>query len=163
ELIDGTAIAARVRADVAAAVAELPEPPGLATVLVGDDPASVVYVRSKRRQCAEAGIQDLHQHVAAGAGQPEGAALLGELAADPQVTGTLLQLPLPVSLDPRPLLDLIPPEKDVDGLTTASAGLLAQGRPGLRPCTPAGVLALLDETGFDLPGAAAVVIGRADL
>jgi methylenetetrahydrofolate dehydrogenase (NADP+)/methenyltetrahydrofolate cyclohydrolase len=163
ELIDGTAIAAAVRADVAAAVAELAEPPGLATVLVGDDPASAVYVRSKRRLCAAAGIRDLHQHVPASTRQAELAALLAGLAADPQVTGILLQLPLPSHLDPRPLLDLIPPEKDVDGLTTASAGLLAQGRPGLRPCTPAGVLALLDSTGLDLSGAQAVVVGRSDL
>jgi methylenetetrahydrofolate dehydrogenase (NADP+) / methenyltetrahydrofolate cyclohydrolase len=137
KLIDGTAIAAGIRADVAAMVAELPDPPGLATVLVGDDPASAVYVRSKRRLCAEAGIRDLHQHVPDSAGQAELAALLVGLAADPQVTGVLLQLPLPSHLDPRPLLDLIPPAKDVDGLTTVSAGLLAQGRPGLRPCTPA--------------------------
>lgn len=163
ELIDGTAIAAGIRADVAAMVAELPDPPGLATVLVGDDPASAVYIRSKRRLCAEAGIRDLHRHVPGSAGQAELAALLVGLAADPQVTGVLLQLPLPSHLDPRPLLDLIPPAKDVDGLTTASAGLLAQGRPGLRPCTPAGVMALLDATGFDLSGAEAVVVGRSDL
>ncbi|WP_343940051.1 bifunctional 5,10-methylenetetrahydrofolate dehydrogenase/5,10-methenyltetrahydrofolate cyclohydrolase, partial [Pseudonocardia zijingensis] len=147
----------------ARAVAALPVPPGLATVLVGDDPASAIYVRNKRRQCVEVGMRDLHRHLPGDVTQAGAAAVLDELAADPAVTGILLQLPLPPHLDAAALVDRIPPAKDVDGLTEGSAGRLALGRPGLRPCTPAGVLALLDETGVDLAGAHAVVVGRSDL
>ena len=166
-LIDGTAVARGVRADVGRRVAELVAAggtaPGLATVLVGDDPASEVYVRNKRRLCVEAGMADLHRHLPGDVDQATVAALLDELAADPAVSGILLQLPLPAHLDAEALLTRIPAEKDVDGLTTANAGLLAQGRPGLRPCTPAGVMALLAEHGVALSGAEAVVVGRSVL
>src|SRR5690606_35670760 len=162
-LLDGTALAHRVREEVARDVARLPEPPGLATVLIGDDPASAVYVRSKRRRCVEAGIRDLHRHLPAHVTQDEAAAVVDELAADPAVSGILLQLPLPPHLDPAALINRIPPGKDVDGLTEASAGRLALRRPGLRPCTPQGVLALLDDAGVALAGAHAVVVGRSDL
>ena len=166
-LIDGTAVARGVRADVgrrvAALVAAGGTAPGLATVLVGDDPASEVYVRNKRRLCVEAGMADLHRHLPGDVDQATVAALLDELGADPAVSGILLQLPLPAHLDAESLLTRIPAEKDVDGLTTANAGLLAQGRPGLRPCTPAGVMALLAEQGVPLSGAEAVVVGRSVL
>src|SRR5690606_11358636 len=162
-LLDGTDLARRVREEVARDVARLPEPPGLATVLIGDDPASAVYVRSKRKRCVEAGIRDLHRHLPAHVTQGEAAAVVDELAADPAVSGILLQLPLPPHLDPAALINRIPAEKDVDGLTEASAGRLALGRPGLRPCTPEGVLALLDDAGVALQGAHAVVVGRSDL
>ena len=166
-VIDGTAVARRVRADVGRGVAELVAAggvaPGLATVLVGEDPASEVYVRNKRRLCVEAGMQDLHRHLPADAGQETVAALVDDLAADPAVSGILLQLPLPRHLDADALIARIPAAKDVDGLTTANAGLLAQGRPGLRPCTPAGVVALLDEYEVPLSGAEAVVVGRSVL
>jgi methylenetetrahydrofolate dehydrogenase (NADP+) / methenyltetrahydrofolate cyclohydrolase len=162
-LIDGKAVAARVRAEVAREVAGLARPPGLATLLVGDDPASAIYVRNKRRQCVEAGMRDLHRHLPADVSQAELAAVIDELAADPDVTGILLQLPLPGHLDTAALVGRIPAEKDVDGLTVASAGRLALGRPGLRPCTPAGVMVLLDEAGVELRGAEAVVVGRSDL
>jgi methylenetetrahydrofolate dehydrogenase (NADP+)/methenyltetrahydrofolate cyclohydrolase len=162
-LVDGAAVARRVREEVARDVAGLPEPPGLATVLVGDDPASAIYVRSKRRRCVEAGIRDLHRHLPGDVTQARAAAVVDELAADPAVTGILLQLPLPRHLDAAALIDRIPPEKDVDGLTEASAGRLALGRPGLRPCTPSGVMLLLDEIGVDPAGAHAVVVGRSDL
>ncbi|HLU60284.1 MAG TPA: tetrahydrofolate dehydrogenase/cyclohydrolase catalytic domain-containing protein [Pseudonocardia sp.] len=162
-LLDGTDLARRVREEVARDVARLPEPPGLATVLIGDDPASAVYVRSKRKRCVEAGIRDLHRHLPAHVTQGEAAAVVDELAADPAVSGILLQLPLPPHLDPAALINRIPAEKDVDGLTEASAGRLALGRPGLRPCTPQGVLALLDDAGVALQGAHAVVVGRSDL
>jgi methylenetetrahydrofolate dehydrogenase (NADP+)/methenyltetrahydrofolate cyclohydrolase len=162
-LIDGKAVAARVRAEVAREVAGLARPPGLATLLVGDDPASAIYVRNKRRQCVEAGMRDLHRHLPADVSHAELAAVIDELAADPDVTGILLQLPLPGHLDTAALVGRIPAEKDVDGLTVASAGRLALGRPGLRPCTPAGVMVLLDEAGVDLRGAEAVVVGRSDL
>ncbi|MGY1714963.1 bifunctional methylenetetrahydrofolate dehydrogenase/methenyltetrahydrofolate cyclohydrolase FolD [Geodermatophilus sp. SYSU D01106] len=166
-VIDGKAVARRVREEVAAGVAELVAAggtaPGLATVLVGDDPASEVYVRNKRRLSVEAGMRDLHRHLPADAGQETVAALVDELAADPAVSGILLQLPLPAHLDADALVARIPAAKDVDGLTTDNAGLLAQGRPGLRPCTPAGVMALLDEYEVPLAGAEAVVVGRSVL
>jgi len=166
-LIDGTAVARRVREDVARGVQELVSAggtaPGLATVLVGDDPASEVYVRNKRRLSVEAGMQDLHRHLPGDVDQETAAALVDELAADPAVSGILLQLPTPKHLDSDALIARIPAEKDVDGLTTANAGLLAQGRPGLRPCTPAGVMTLLEEYDVPLSGAEAVVVGRSVL
>ncbi|PXY37087.1 bifunctional 5,10-methylene-tetrahydrofolate dehydrogenase/5,10-methylene-tetrahydrofolate cyclohydrolase [Prauserella coralliicola] len=162
-LIDGKAVATRVREEVARDVAALPAQPGLATVLVGDDPASAIYVRNKRRQCVEAGIRDLHRHLPGDITQDAATAVVDELGADPAVTGILLQLPLPHHLDAATLIDRIPPGKDVDGLTERSAGRLALGRPGLRPCTPSGVLMLLDEAGVDLAGTHAVVVGRSDL
>jgi methylenetetrahydrofolate dehydrogenase (NADP+)/methenyltetrahydrofolate cyclohydrolase len=166
-LIDGTAVARRVRADVARGVEKLVAAggtaPGLATVLIGDDPASEVYVRNKRRLSVEAGMQDLHRHLPGDVDQETAAALIDELAADPAVSGILLQLPTPKHLDSDALIARIPAEKDVDGLTTANAGLLAQGRPGLRPCTPAGVMTLLEEYDVALSGAEAVVVGRSVL
>ncbi len=150
--IDGTALAARVRAEVARDVAALDRAPGLATVLAGDDPASAVYVRSKRKSCVAAGIRDLHRRLPGDVAQTDLAAVLDELAADPEVTGILLQLPLPAHLDAAAMIARIPPEKDVDGLTEASAGRLVLGRPGLRPCTPSGVMALLDSHGVELGG-----------
>jgi methylenetetrahydrofolate dehydrogenase (NADP+) / methenyltetrahydrofolate cyclohydrolase len=165
--IDGTAVARRVREDVARGVEKLVAAggvaPGLATVLVGDDPASEVYVRNKRRLSVEAGMQDLHRHLPGDVDQETVAALVDELAADPAVSGILLQLPTPKHLDSDALIARIPAEKDVDGLTTANAGLLAQGRPGLRPCTPAGVMTLLAEYDVPLSGAEAVVVGRSVL
>ncbi len=165
--IDGTAVARRVREDVARGVEKLVAAggvaPGLATVLVGDDPASEVYVRNKRRLSVEAGMQDLHRHLPGDVDQETAAALVDELAADPAVSGILLQLPTPKHLDSDALIARIPAEKDVDGLTTANAGLLAQGRPGLRPCTPAGVMTLLAEYDVPLSGAEAVVVGRSVL
>lgn len=162
-LIDGKAIAAALRDEVADEVAMLPTPPGLATVLVGDDPASAVYVASKRKQCTAAGMRDLHRHLPGDIGQAELAGVLDELAVDDEVHGILLQLPLPGHLDAAPLLARIPPTKDVDGLTEASAGRLVLGTPGLRPCTPSGVLHLLDAAGVALEGAEAVVVGRSAL
>jgi methylenetetrahydrofolate dehydrogenase (NADP+) / methenyltetrahydrofolate cyclohydrolase len=137
--------------------------PGLATVLVGDDPASAVYVAGKRRACAEVGIADLHRHLANGIPEGQVANLIDELNADPQVTGILLQLPVPDYMDSAALTARISPEKDVDGLTPINAGRLAQGVPGLRPCTPLGVIELLDVSGVELEGAEAVVVGRSNL
>jgi methylenetetrahydrofolate dehydrogenase (NADP+)/methenyltetrahydrofolate cyclohydrolase len=166
-VIDGTAVARRVRGDVARGVEKLlaagGTPPGLATVLIGDDPASEVYVRNKRRLSVEAGMLDQHRHLPGDVDQETAAALLDELAADPAVSGILLQLPTPKHLDSDELVARIPAEKDVDGLTTLNAGLLMQGRPGLRPCTPAGVMTLLDEYDVPLKGVEAVVVGRSPL
>jgi len=161
-LIDGKALAARIRERVTAEVSLL-APSGLATVLVGDDPASAIYVSNKRALCVKAGMRDIHRHLPGDITQDAAIAEIDKLAADPEVTGILVQLPLPPHLDAEALIDRIPTDKDVDGLTEASAGRLALGRPGLRPCTPSGVLALLDESGTELAGAHAVVVGRSDL
>jgi methylenetetrahydrofolate dehydrogenase (NADP+)/methenyltetrahydrofolate cyclohydrolase len=166
-IIDGKAVAARVRAELAREVSELVEQtgrtPGLATVLVGDDPASAVYVAGKRKACAEVGIADLHRHLASGVPEAHVAALLDELNADPEVSGILLQLPVPDYMDGASLTARISPEKDVDGLTPISAGRLAQGVSGFRPCTPLGVIELLDAYEVELEGAEAVVVGRSNL
>jgi methylenetetrahydrofolate dehydrogenase (NADP+)/methenyltetrahydrofolate cyclohydrolase len=166
-IIDGKAIGAAVRAEVAQEVVALAQKtgrrPGLATVLVGEDPASAVYVANKRKACAEVGIADHHRHLPADVTQHEVATLLEQLAADPEVSGILLQLPLPGHLDAAPLTAQIPPGKDVDGLTPLSAGLLAKGLPGLRPCTPVGIIELLDRHEVPLEGAEAVVVGRSNL
>lgn len=166
-IIDGKAVAARVRAEVAREVAEFTAAtgrvPGLATVLVGDDPASAVYIGGKRRACVEAGMADLHQHLPADTAQEKVAALLDDLAADPAVSAILLQLPVPDGLDGAALIARIPPEKDVDGLTTASVGLLSRGLPGLRPCTPSGIIELLDAYDVELAGTPTVVVGRSEL
>ena len=166
-IIDGRAVAARVRGQVAEEVASLSEQcgraPGLATILVGDDPASAVYVANKRKACAEAGIADLHRHLPADAGQEDVLAAITQANEDPEVSGILLQLPVPAGLDGTTLTAAIAPEKDVDGLTPISAGRLLQGSQGLRPCTPLGVLELLDSESVALEGAEAVVVGRSDL
>src|SRR5215472_4333806 len=142
-IIDGRAVSARVRQEVAAEVAELSERtgmgPGLATILVGDDPASAVYVANKRKACAEVGIADFHQHLSSDATQDDVAAVIEDANGNPEVSGILLQLPVPAGLSGKELTALISPDKDVDGLTQLSAGRLMQGVPGLRPCTPLGV------------------------
>jgi methylenetetrahydrofolate dehydrogenase (NADP+)/methenyltetrahydrofolate cyclohydrolase len=166
-LIDGKAVAQRLREqvarDVAAFTAETGAPPGLATVLVGDDAASAIYVAGKRRACVEVGIADLHRHLPASVSQDELLALLRELNDDPVVSGILLQLPVPAPLEGTALTATIEPDKDVDGLTPISVGRLVQGTPGLRPCTPSGVIELLDAHDVTLEGAEAVVVGRSDL
>jgi methylenetetrahydrofolate dehydrogenase (NADP+)/methenyltetrahydrofolate cyclohydrolase len=166
-VIDGKAVAARVRERIAAEVPALAEslgrPPGLATVLVGDDPASHVYVRNKREACEQAGMASIHRELRADAGQDELVAVVGELNAADDVDGILVQLPLPDAIDQDAVVDRIDVAKDVDGLTAASAGLLAQGRPGLVPCTPAGVMELLEEAGAAVEGAEAVIVGRSIL
>lgn len=166
-IIDGKAVAQSVREQVAADVRARAErgqqAPGLATILVGDDPASAVYVANKRKACAEAGIGDFHRHLAADAEHAEVGALIEQCNADPEISGILLQLPVPKQLNGQELTGRIAPEKDVDGLTTLSAGRLSQGAPGLRPCTPSGVIELLDRHSVPIEGAEAVVVGRSDL
>jgi methylenetetrahydrofolate dehydrogenase (NADP+)/methenyltetrahydrofolate cyclohydrolase len=163
ELIDGVKIAARVREEVKEAVARMPVKPGLATILVGDDPGSAIYVGSKRRACVELGIRDLHQHLPAETTQQELAALITQLSTDPEVTAILLQLPLPEHLDAMALIELIHPDKDVDGLSILSAGRLARHVSGLYPCTPLGVIELLDSYHVDIRGTDVVVVGRSQL
>jgi methylenetetrahydrofolate dehydrogenase (NADP+)/methenyltetrahydrofolate cyclohydrolase len=167
EVIDGKAIAQQVRDEVRAGVeawvaAGNPQP-GLATVLVGDDAASAVYVGGKQVASAEVGIAGFDHRLPADAAQGEVESVLRELNADPRVSGILLQLPTPPQVDGPALTELIDPRKDVDGLTPVSAGLLAKGRPGLRPATPEGVMELLRRHGVELEGAEAVVVGRSDL
>ncbi|HSZ70565.1 MAG TPA: bifunctional methylenetetrahydrofolate dehydrogenase/methenyltetrahydrofolate cyclohydrolase FolD [Solirubrobacteraceae bacterium] len=166
-IIDGKAIAARVRAGVADEVAsftrEHGSQPGLATVLVGDDPASAVYVGGKQRACAEVGMVPFDRRLPTDATFEQVAEELDALNADRAVSGVLLQLPVPEHLDGPSLTALISPDKDVDGLTPVNAGLLSLGRPGLRPATPLGVMELLDDAGVELEGAEAVVIGRSNL
>jgi methylenetetrahydrofolate dehydrogenase (NADP+) / methenyltetrahydrofolate cyclohydrolase len=166
-IIDGRAVSVRVREhvarDVAQFTAEAGRVPGLATILVGDDPASAIYVANKRKACAEAGIADHHRHLPATATYDQIAAAIDDANLDPEVSGILLQLPLPDGLDAPSLTARISPDKDVDGLTPISAGRLAQGTPGLRPCTPVGVIELLDTYQVPLEGAEAVVVGRSDL
>ena len=166
-IIDGKAVAQRVRAEVAQGVAEFfkrtGQRPGLATVLVGEDPASAVYVTNKRKACEEVGIEGFHRELSADASQGEVAEVLEELNAMAEVSGILLQLPAPQQIDDDAMVALIDPAKDVDGLSAINAGRLAQGRPGLRPCTPSGVIELLDAYEIAIEGAQAVVLGRSQL
>jgi methylenetetrahydrofolate dehydrogenase (NADP+)/methenyltetrahydrofolate cyclohydrolase len=167
QIIDGRAVAARVRARVAEQVGrfaqEVGRAPGLATVLVGEDPASAVYVGGKQRACAEVGMRPFDVRLPANASAEQVAERLGELGTDDAVDGILLQLPLPAHLEGPSLTGQIDPAKDVDGLTAVNAGLLSLGRPGLRPCTPSGVMELLASADAQLEGAEAVVVGRSNL
>jgi methylenetetrahydrofolate dehydrogenase (NADP+)/methenyltetrahydrofolate cyclohydrolase len=166
-IIDGKAIAQQVREEVRDEVAAWVEAggrrPGLATVLVGEDPASAVYVGGKQRASQEAGLEGFDHRLGHDASHGEVERVLRELNADPAVSGILLQLPTPPQVDGAALTEIIEPAKDVDGLTPVSAGLLAKGRPGLRPCTPSGVMELLARHDVELEGAEAVVVGRSDL
>ena len=165
-IIDGRAVAAEVRRRVGVEVADLHAAsvsPGLATVLVGADPASHVYVRMKRRACEEVGIESIHHELPESAPQEELESLLEALNGDRAVSAILLQLPLPSHIDAGAMTAAILPAKDVDGLTPVNAGLLAQGRRGLVPCTPLGVMELLAHAEVELEGARAVVLGRSRL
>ena len=161
--IDGKRVAAVVRSEVRERVARLASRgvvPGLATVLVGDDPASRLYVGNKEKACEEVGMRSFAHRLAASTGQAELLALVRELGRRRDVHGILVQLPLPPPLEARAVIETLPPEKDVDGLHPVNQGRLLAGEPGLRPCTPLGVLRLIDETGVALKGAHAVVVGR---
>ena len=164
EIIDGKAEAAKVRQETATAVEhfrrEFGVAPGLATVLVGDDPASATYVRNKRRSCEKVGIESLHHELPASTSEEEIVHLVRSLNARRDAHGILVQLPLPKAVDSRAVLNAIAPDKDVDGLHPVSQGRLMAGEEGLRPCTPLGVMRLLDAAGAELKGARAVVVGR---
>ena len=167
EIIDGRAVAAQVKERVRREVAEWVEgggdQPGLATILVGDDPASHVYVRNKRKATEEAGMRSFHHELPADTSQEEVADLIESLNDDDAVHGILLQLPAPPQVDDDAMTALIDPLKDVDGLTPVNAGLLQQGKPGMVPCTPLGCMELLRSAGAELRGANAVVVGRSML
>jgi methylenetetrahydrofolate dehydrogenase (NADP+)/methenyltetrahydrofolate cyclohydrolase len=167
EIIDGKAIATELRGQVAAEVevrvAEGLPVPGLATILVGDDPGSAVYVGAKHRACAEAGIESIEHRLPADCSPQRLMELILACNEDAGVSGILLQLPLPGGLDPGPFVEAIDPGKDVDGLSGASVGALWRSRPGLAPCTPSGVMELLRRSGIELRGAEATIVGRSEL
>jgi methylenetetrahydrofolate dehydrogenase (NADP+)/methenyltetrahydrofolate cyclohydrolase len=168
QVIDGKAVAAEVRARVAEEVRAFAarnggRVPGLATVLVGDDAASQVYVGNKRKQAEEVGMRSVHHGLDAATAEDTVLALVRDLNRDDQVDGILVQLPLPDHIDQDSVIAALDPAKDVDGLTAGSAGLLAQGRPGLVPCTAQGVMELLRHAGVEPEGADAVVVGRSIL
>ncbi len=162
-IIDGKAIAASLRARVATRVAGLGYRPGLAVVLVGDDPASAVYVRSKNRAATEAGLMAETIRLPADTVQTDLLAIVARLNTDPMVDGILVQLPLPPQIDARAVMEAIDPAKDVDGFHPLNVGRLADGLPTLAPCTPTGVMRLLAETGTTLRGARALVLGRSGI
>lgn len=166
KILDGKKVAAQIRAEVAEQVAELAPQgvvPRLDAVLVGDDPASRVYVGSKARTCAKLGMASETHVLPGNTPQAELEALIDRLNADPEVDGILVQLPLPRGIDTHAVLDRIDPAKDVDGFHPVNTGLLQQGRPALVPCTPAGILEMLDREGIAIEGRRAVVVGRSDI
>ena len=161
--IDGKAFAAGLRGEIAAAVRALTRAPGLAVVLVGDDPASAVYVKAKDRACREAGMASFEHRLPAQTSQDDLVALVRTLNADPAVDGILVQLPLPDHIDANVIIAAIDPDKDVDGFHPVNAGRLATGLHGFVPCTPLGCLMLLKDVRGDLSGLDAVVIGRSNI
>ena len=163
DIIDGKAFAESLRTAIAAEVGGLSFTPGLAVVLVGEDPASKVYVQNKARQTVEVGMRSFEHRLPGETSQADLLALVETLNADPEVHGILVQLPLPKHLDADAIIAAISPEKDVDGLTVINAGRLAAGLPGLVPCTPLGCLLLLQDRLGDLTGLNAVVVGRSNL
>lgn len=166
-ILDGKAIADALLQDikqaVSARVARGKAPPGLAVILVGDNPASALYVRNKRRSCEIAGVLDMAHDLPGETTQAELLALIDRLNADPTVDGILVQLPLPAHIDPNTVIERIRPDKDVDGFHPYNLGRLAQARPTLRPCTPYGVTRLLAKTGVALRGKEAVVVGASNI
>jgi methylenetetrahydrofolate dehydrogenase (NADP+)/methenyltetrahydrofolate cyclohydrolase len=166
-IIDGKAIAAKVRAEVALAVKDIEAraqlKPGLALIRVGNDPASEVYVRGKVKACQETGMAGFEHILPETTTEAELLALVRKLNIDPRVHGVLVQLPLPRQIDAEAVLDVLAPEKDVDGFGPHSAGALFTGRKGPRPCTPLGILRLLDEAQTPLAGARALVVGRSNI
>jgi methylenetetrahydrofolate dehydrogenase (NADP+)/methenyltetrahydrofolate cyclohydrolase len=167
QLLDGKTLASQIQTDLAthiqALTAQGHRPPGLAVIMVGDNPASVAYVRNKERACSRVGMVSYGQHLPATVAQSEVAALIQQLNADPLVDGILVQLPLPDHLDAVALLLAIDPDKDVDGLHPINLGRLVRGEPGLRSCTPYGIMRLLSTAGIDPAGVSAVVVGRSIL
>lgn len=166
-MIDGKAAALALRARVAAAAADLKARHGvvpcLVAVLVGNDPASEIYVRSKGKATREAGLASVEHHLPAEASEADLLALVGRLNADPAVDGILVQLPLPPQIAAHRIIEALDPAKDVDGFHPVSAGRLLLGQPGLRPCTPAGVMRMLDDAGIELRGRRALVLGRSNI
>ena len=162
-VIDGKALAAKVKGEVGAEVSAMTAKPGLAVILVGDDPASRVYVNGKKRDCSECGIYSEEYALPAETSRRELLDLIGELNGRADIDGILVQLPLPRPEDEREVLLAIRPDKDVDGFHPENVGRLVTGEPGFRPCTPAGVMRMLDEYGIDPEGRHCVVLGRSNI
>lgn len=165
-LIDGKAIAAKIRTEIATGVQELQRKgitPGLAVVLVGDDPASRVYVSMKEKACHDAGIYSVEHKLSADTSEADLLALVETLNADPKIHGILVQLPLPPQIDTDKVLEAISPLKDADGFHPYNVGRLSVGKPLFKPCTPYGVMVMLKETGVDLAGKEVVVVGRSNI
>ncbi|MGK7880720.1 MAG: bifunctional methylenetetrahydrofolate dehydrogenase/methenyltetrahydrofolate cyclohydrolase FolD, partial [Crocosphaera sp.] len=166
-LLNGKALAQKIQGELKVTVEKLQgkigRPPGLAVIMVGDNPASAVYVRNKEKACAKVGIASFGRHLPTETPQEEVEALIHQLNADERVDGILVQLPLPPHLDTVKLLHAIAPEKDADGLHPMNLGHLIRGEDGLRSCTPAGVIRLLEEYNLDVAGKHAVVVGRSIL
>ena len=166
QIIDGKALAARVKDEIKRKVQELNAGgvyPGLAVILVGEDPASQIYVRNKHRACEELGIKSWQHHMPATTTQDELVDLVNSLNANPEVSGILVQLPLPPHLDAEAIIETIRPEKDVDGFHPINQGRLLAGLPGLVPCTPAGIMELIKESGVQVQGSECVVVGRSNI
>jgi len=162
-LLDGKVLAAKVKAEVRDQAARLPRRPGLAVILVGNDPASRVYVNSKRKDCEECSLYSEEYALLEDTAQKDVLSLIEELNGREDIDGILIQLPLPRHLDSRKLLEAVSPEKDVDGFHPVSAGRLLTGGTCFHPCTPAGIMALLEEHGVDIAGKRAVVVGRSNI
>ncbi|HPW45235.1 MAG TPA: bifunctional methylenetetrahydrofolate dehydrogenase/methenyltetrahydrofolate cyclohydrolase FolD [bacterium] len=165
-LIDGKALAAKIRNEIAKDVEALKARninPGLAVVLVGNDPASSLYVSSKKKACAKAGIESFSYELPASASEKELLDLIGKLNSNGKIHGILVQLPLPDHMDESRIINAISPEKDVDGFHPVSVGRLVLGEPGFRSCTPAGIMELIDSTEIDIKGKRAVIVGRSNI
>ncbi len=163
QLIDGKTLAATIRAEIAAEIKTRKKQPGLAVILVGDDPASVIYVQNKRKACAEVGILSIYHHLPSDVSEEKLIALIQQLNNDPAIDGILLQLPLPAHIDSNKVLELIDPHKDVDGFHPYNLGRLAQRRPLLRPCTPFGIMKLLDSIQQEYKNKHAVIVGASNI
>ena len=165
QLIDGIALSTRLRAEVATraqALTTAGATPGLAVILVGNDPASAVYVRNKVKACADTGVHSVFEKYEAELPEADLLARIASLNADPAIHGILVQMPLPKHINPHKVIEAISTAKDVDGYATLSAGELMTGQPGFRPCTPYGCMKLIESTGINLSGKHAVVIGRSN-
>jgi len=165
QIIDGIALSAQLRAIVATRVLALKArgvTPGLAVILVGEDPASAVYVRNKVKGCADTGVRSVFEKYEATLSEADLLARIAALNADPTIHGILVQMPIPKHINPHKVIEAISVTKDVDGYATLSAGELMTGQPGFRPCTPYGCMKLIESTGIDLRGKHAVVIGRSN-
>lgn len=165
-IIDGKAISSGIRDELKKSVNDLKQKgvvPGLSVILVGDDPASAVYVRNKEKACEEVGIYSLVHRLAADTSEQQVISIVNELNADPRIHGILVQLPLPKHIDERNVLRAVDPDKDVDGLHVVTAGRLFVGEKGFLPCTPKGIIRLIKSTGTDISGKQAVVVGRSNM
>jgi len=167
QILDGKAISKRIvneiKSEVDQRTARGLRAPGLGMILVGDNPASSVYVRNKEKSCKKSGIESIMHRIPADTSQNELLALIDQMNEDPRVDGILVQLPLPAQIDAEAVIEHITPEKDADGFHPFSMGRLALGMPGFRPCTPRGIMTLLAETGVDISGKDAVIVGRSNI